>query len=308
MVYIWSRDFSLQNTCVTLGKFDGVHCGHRLLLRKLSEEKKRSGRMSVVFTFDFHPGMFFGDSAKLIYTQEEKKAILSECGVDVLVAYPFTKQTSETEAEDFIADILVGQLGAEYITVGTDNHFGHNRRGDVNMLMRYAEKFGYGFSACRKVEYAGEEISSTRIRAQLAAGNMEEAAEMLGACYHVTGRVEHGKSLGRTLGFPTINVIPPEEKLLPPNGVYMTKTKLPEGEFFGVTNIGVRPTVGEQERAWVETFLFDYEGDCYGKTAKTEFLHFERPEFKFADVAALRRQIEQDKEKGRTYFSLRERR
>lgn len=302
MEYIRSKDFSLQNTCVTLGKFDGVHRGHRLLLRRLAEEKKKNGRTSVVFTFDFHPGMFFGDSAKLIYTEEEKKEVLAECGVDVLVAYPFTKETSATEAEDFIADILAGQLGAKYIAVGTDNRFGHNRRGDVRMLAQYAEKFGYAFTACEKVQYAGEEVSSTRIRAQLAAGNMEEAAEMLGDFYHVAGIVEHGRQLGRTLGFPTINLIPPAEKLLPPKGVYMTRTTLPDGVFYGITNIGVRPTVGEQERTWVETCLFDYEGDCYGKFAKTEFLHFERAERKFADVGELRQQIARDKEKGRAYF------
>lgn len=302
MEYIRAKDFSLQNTCVTIGKFDGVHLGHRLLLEKLAEKKRETGGRSVVFTFDFHPGMFFGGSFKLIDTEEEKKEILAGCGVDVLVAYPFTGQTSAMEAEDFIAKILAGQLGAKFIAVGEDNRFGHNRRGDARMLARLKEDFGYDLAVCERVQYQGEAISSTRIREQVEAGNMEEAAAMLGANYHVAGVVEHGRGVGRTLGFPTVNLVPPGEKLLPPNGVYMTKTTLPDGVFCGVTNVGVRPTFGAGEQTWVETFLLDYGGECYGKPARTEFLHFEREERKFANGGELRRQIEKDKEKCRAYF------
>lgn len=302
MDYICAKDFSLKNTCVTIGKFDGVHLGHRLLLERLAGEKQETGGRSVVFTFDFHPGMFFGSSRKLIYTEEEKKEILSGCGVDVLVAYPFTEATSAVEAEDFIADILVGQLGASFIAVGEDNRFGHNRRGDARMLARFGKAFGYGLSVCERVKYAGEAISSTRIREQITAGGMEEAARMLGSYYHVAGEVVHGRGMGGTLGFPTINLIPPPDKLLPPNGVYMTRTILPEGVFFGVTNVGVRPTVGVQEETWVETCLLDYRGDCYGKHVKTEFLHLERKEMRFLDVSLLREQVLRDLDSCRAYF------
>lgn len=302
MEYICTRDFSLQNTCVTIGKFDGVHLGHRLLLEKLSGEKKRTGGKIVVFTFDFHPGIFFGSHAKLIYTAEEKKALLSECGVDALVAYPFTKETSTMEAEDFIAEILAGQLGAKFVAVGEDNRFGHNRRGDAKMLEHFQKEFGYGLAVCERVGYAGEAISSTRIREQILLGRMEEAAHMLGSCYFVAGNILHGKKLGGTLGFPTINLIPPKEKLLPPNGVYMTRTCLPAGTFLGVTNVGVRPTVGRQEEVWVETCLLDYSGDCYGELAKTEFLHFERPERKFEEIGMLRDQIARDQKRCQAYF------
>lgn len=303
MEYIRARDFSLQNTCVTIGKFDGVHVGHRLLLGRLAQEKQKNGGKSVVFTFSFHPGMFFDGGLKLIYTEEEKKAVLAGCGVDVLVAYPFTGETSAMEAEDFIKDILAGQLNAKFIAVGEDNRFGHNRRGDAGMLARHAEDFGYGLAVCERVRYAGEAVSSTRIREQIEVGNMEEAAAMLGANYHVAGTVMHGRGLGRTLGFPTLNLVPPEEKLLPPNGVYMTKTILPDGVFCGVTNVGVRPTFGEGNRAWVETCLLDYAGDCYGKHVRTEFLHFSRGERKFADAEQLRRQVAKDKENCRAYFA-----
>ncbi len=303
MDYLCAKDVSLQDTCVTIGKFDGVHLGHRLLLEKLSVEKQRAGGKSVVFTFDFHPGMFFGSSGKLIYTQEEKKEILAGCGVDVLVAYPFTELTSAVEAEDFIADILIGQLGAKFIAVGEDNRFGHNRRGDARMLKGFQKDFGYGLAVCERVKYAGEAISSTRIREQIIAGNMEEAAQMLGSRYHVAGEVGRGRGLGGTLGFPTINLIPPQEKLLPPNGVYMTRTTLPDGVFFGVTNVGLRPTVGVQDKPWVETCLLNYRGDCYGKQVKTEFFHFEREERRFLDVSLLREQVLRDMESCRAYFA-----
>ena len=259
----------------------------------------------MVFTFDFHPGMFFGGNEKLIYTDQEKEAILKACGVDVLIAYPFTEKTSAMEAEDFIREILVGRLGASFIAVGEDNRFGHKRRGDAGMLLRYSEDFGYGLCACRKVQYGGEAVSSTRIRRTILLGDMEEAGRMLGACFHVVGEVGHGKSLGKTLGFPTLNLVPPAKKLLPPNGVYMTRTTLPAGVFDGITNVGVRPSVGAQENPWVETFLLGYDGECYGEIAKVEFLHFCRPEQNFGSVEMLRQQIARDLDGCYSYFGHR---
>lgn len=302
---IRTEDFSLQNTCVTIGKFDGVHLGHRLLLEKIYNKKQETGGKSVVFTFDFHPGMFFGGNEKLIYTDQEKEAILKACGVDVLIAYPFTEKTSAMEAEDFIREILVGRLGASFIAVGEDNRFGHKRRGDAGMLLRYSEDFGYGLCACRKVQYGGEAVSSTRIRRTILLGDMEAAGGMLGACFHVVGGVGHGKSLGKTLGFPTLNLVPPAKKLLPPNGVYMTRTTLPAGVFDGITNVGVRPSVGAQENPWVETFLLGYDGECYGEIAKVEFLHFCRPEQNFGSVEMLRQQIARDLDGCYSYFGHR---
>lgn len=302
MDYICAEDFLLQHTCVTIGKFDGVHLGHRLLLEKLSRQKQKTGQKSVVFTFDFHPGLFFGSSEALLYTAQEKKALLESCGVDVLIAYPFTKKTSAMEAEDFISDLLVRKLGASFIAVGEDNHFGHHRRGDVAMLAHFQKSLGYELCVCKKVQYAGEAISSTRIRQTILQGDMDKANKMLGGAFHVSGIVQHGRSLGRTLGFPTINLKVPKEKLLPPNGVYITRTRLREGTFCSVTNVGVRPSVGTEETLWVETCLLDYQGDCYGETAIVEFLHFVRPEKKFGSLDELRLQIAQDKEACRQYF------
>lgn len=304
MEYINSTDFKLQHTCVTLGKFDGIHRGHRLLLSQLEEKKREYGGKSVVFTFDFHPGMLFSNNnIPLIYTEQEKREMLREAGVDVLIAYPFTKETSGMEAEDFIRSILVEKLGVKALAVGADNRFGHNRRGNAEMLKSFGKEYGFLVTACDKVREGGEIISSSRIRRELLDGHIETANLLLGMPYHVTGMVTHGKQLGRKLGFPTINLIPEEGKLLPPRGVYATRTLLPEGYYEGITNVGIRPTVGEQNRAWVETSLFGYNGDCYGSNVKIEFYHYMRPELRFPDVTALQQQLQKDKELGKAFFS-----
>lgn len=303
MEYINAKDFQLYNTCVTLGKFDGIHLGHRRLLNELSQQKK-SDWQSVVFTFDFHPGMLLaGKEQQVIYTQEEKQEILAGLGIDVLIAYPFSAETAAIPAEEFISRILAGQLDMRWIAVGKDNRFGHKRRGDVAMLQAFAEEAGYGVSAVDKVRLGGEIVSSTRIREELLAGRIEQANELLGAPYHIRGTVEHGKKLGRTIGVPTLNVIPSAEKLLPPRGVYATRTTIDGKEYIGMTNIGVRPTVGEQKLPWIETNLFDFGRECYGLGVSTSFYHYLRPEQRFESVEHLRAQLEQDKEEIRRYFT-----
>ncbi|MBQ9119164.1 MAG: bifunctional riboflavin kinase/FAD synthetase [Lachnospiraceae bacterium] len=303
MEYISAKEFQLHNTCVTLGKFDGIHLGHRRLLAELAD-KKKNGWKSVVFTFDFHPGMLLaGKEQQVIYTREEKQAILAKLGVDVLVAYPFSKETAAIPAEDFISEILVGQLDMRWIAVGKDNRFGHNRRGDATMLSQYAAQYEYGVSAVDKVRLDGDIVSSTRIREELLDGKIEQVNRLLGAPYHVRGSVEHGRRIGHTIGVPTLNLIPPAEKLLPPRGVYATKTWIDGREYLGMTNIGVRPTVGEQEVPWVETNLFDYDQECYGAEVCTDFYHYLRAEQRFANVEQLKQQLMQDREAILHYFA-----
>ncbi len=302
MEYISSSSFSLRNTCVTLGKFDGLHLGHRKLFALLEEEKRRSGCQSVVLAFDFRPGMFQEKKGfRFIYTEEEKKLLLAQAGIDCYISYPVTRETSGMEAEDFIRQILVEQLDARLIAVGEDNRFGHNRRGDAAMLRKFSLEGGFRVEALPKVRLDGETVSSTKIREELQRGNLERANAMLGAAYHIVGTVEQGRRLGRTLGFPTLNIIPPAKKLLPPFGVYASVTELGGERYAGVTNVGVRPTVGQQKRAWVETHLFDVQRDCYGELVQTELLHFLRPEQSFPDTEALREQLTRDIAAGRRY-------
>lgn len=303
MEYIYGKtDFRFYNTCVTLGKFDGLHKGHQRLFEELSTYEKH-GLTSVMFTFDYHPGNLFSEKEiDLIYTEEEKRRLLERSGPNILISYPFTEETASMEPEDFIKDVLMEKLNAQAIVVGVDYRFGKQRRGDVMMLEKYQEVFGYDLIVCEKLTYDGKIVSSTRIREELKKGNMESVNAMLGHPYTIMGEVVHGKKLGRTLGIPTINQVPPEHKLLPPNGVYASVTRFEGKRYFGVTNIGTKPTVTGEKVTGVETFLFDYKGDLYGKNVDVEIYAYERPEYKFNNLQELADYMQKDVIFAKEYF------
>lgn len=302
MRYIDHTEFKLKNTAVSLGKFDGLHQGHRRLFEAIQKEQKK-GLSGVVFSFLTPPGIFLENKEiKLIYTEEEKRALLEKIGMDVLVSYPFDRSSLSMEPEDFIRNILVEKLDAKVICVGSDFRFGHNRRGDAELLKKLSSVYGYQLQVFEKVEMEGSAVSSTRIREELSRGNMELAARLLGEPYSITGEVIHGRKLGRTIGMPTINLALSEEKLLPPNGVYASITEI-DGTFYqGVTNIGVKPTVGAEKQRLAETYIFDYQGDLYGRVLRVSLYAYERPELKFASVEELKQQMEKDREFGKAYF------
>ena len=200
MIYSDLENVRLHHTAVALGKFDGMHKGHQLLFDKLASYKAR-GLMTVIFTFSFHPAsLLTGKRQQVIYTREEKRRILSTFGADVLVEFPFTKETAHMLPGDFIKNVLVDTLGAQAVVVGNDFHFGYQRSGDVAFLRENAEKYAYTVDSQEKVCFEGAEISATRIREEISQGNMEEAYEMLGRRYSVSGVVVHGKGNGRTKG------------------------------------------------------------------------------------------------------------
>lgn len=299
-----TTDFQLNNSVVTLGKFDGLHIGHQLLVNHITR-LKREGYQSVMFTFSLHPMNLFSEKElKLIYTSDEKCKRLEELGVDVLVVYPFSLQTASLEAKDFIQQVLVNQLDAKVIVVGSDYRFGHNRVGDVKMLQDYADEYGYEVVVYDKVLYDNEEVSSTRVRNEIANGNMELVANLLGKPYSILGTVEHGRKIGRTIGMPTANLIPSSSKLLPPNGVYASKTRILDQVYKGVTNVGYKPTVGGESILGVETYLFDYSGDIYGKEIEVELYHYQRAEQKFLSIDVLKEQMKKDIVNAREYFHL----
>jgi len=289
MDYTMDRD-----TAVTLGKFDGLHRGHQQLIRRICAQKER-GLESVVVTVWPDP------SARALLTKGEKKLRLCEMGVQWWMDCPFLPQISRMEPEDFVKDILAAKLRAKYIAVGEDFHFGYQRKGDWRLLRSLEKELGYELEVVEKETYEGSEISSSRVRAALEKGDMELVQTLLGYPYTVQGEVLHGRHIGRTLGMPTTNLIPSAGKLLPPNGVYATVTHLDGKKRYGITNIGYKPTVGEYFRG-VETYLFDFDGDLYGKNITVELHAFERPERKFASMEALREQMHRDIEFGRKYF------
>lgn len=276
-------------TAITVGKFDGVHMGHRKLLEAVCAEKEQ-GHLACVLSF--LPKL--EDGRNIIYTKEEQRILCEEIGADILAEYTLDATMRELSPERFIKEILCEKLNAKVVVTGEDFRFGKDRTGDVALLQKLAVKYGFKTICVPKVETEGNRISSTRIRELLSVGKIEEANGILGQPYFVYGEVKSGKQLGRTIGFPTINVLPPAEKLLPAYGVYVTRTKVGDAWHSGITNVGSRPTVDDHRNVSVETYLIDFDGDLYGQYVKTEFLRFLRPEQKFESVEALKQAIQKD--------------
>lgn len=280
-----------EGAAVTLGKFDGLHRGHQKLLNRILEKKEYK---SVMFTINSRKSGFLLDTA-------EKRKFLEQQGLACLIECPFVPEISGMEAETFVKKVLVDRLGAKYIAVGSDFRFGHNRLGDAKLLQELQVKYGFQAEVIEKETYCGREISSTYVKEALEAGKMELAGELLGYPFFVSGEVRYGRQLGRQLGIPTANLVPAAEKMLPPNGVYFSRTAVDGSIYTGVTNIGYKPTVGS-ETCGVETHLFDFSGDLYGKKIKTELWKYQRPEMKFSSVDALKAQMEADLSSGKEYF------
>lgn len=299
-----STDFNLKNSAVTLGKFDGLHQGHRLLIDEVLSLKSK-GYSSVMFTFLYHPyNLISENEIKLIYTEEEKLQKLKASGLDVLISYPFSQETKNIEPEDFIREILVDKLDAKVIVVGSDFRFGKNRRGNVDMLKSMENKYGFRVISFEKKRWRDTVISSSTIRHELEKGNMEEANAMLGEPFNIHGKVLHGRKIGRTLGMPTTNLTPAQSKLLPPCGVYTSRTIIDGISYPGMTNIGYKPTVGAEKYKGVETYIYDFDKDLYGQEVDVELLSYERPEIKFDSLEDLKRRMDEDLAFGRRYFEI----
>lgn len=296
-----TTEFHLENkSAVALGKFDGIHLGHRRLLERVLEQKSR-GLWTVVFTFDTSAASFFGGETKELSTREEKRAVFSRLGIDVLIEFPLNRETAATEPAEFVARYLAEQMQTAYLCAGPDISFGKGGAGDYKLLSEYAGTCGYQVELIDKVRVDGEEVSSTRVRQAVRAGEMEKVSAMLGAPYCVSGKVVHGRQLGRKLGMPTANILPDARKLLPPNGVYYSRAGLGDRIYRGISNVGCKPTVSEEKIMGVETYLYDFSGEVYDRDMTVELMAFRRAERAFESVEALRWQIEADVEAGRSF-------
>lgn len=297
-----TTEFQLEKpSAVALGKFDGIHLGHRRLLDKVLEQRKR-GFQAVVFTFDTQAVSFFGGDEKELSTRDEKRAAFAQMGIDVLIEFPLNRDTAATEPLTFVSRYLAEQMRMVYLCAGPDISFGKGGAGDYALLAAYAKEYDYQVELIDKVRVDGEEVSSTRVREAVRAGRMEDAARMLGAPYGISGSVMHGRALGRRLGMPTANLLPDAGKLLPPNGVYYSQVLLDGQVWRGITNVGCKPTVSDEQVMGVETYLYDFEGEIYDREITVELLAFRREERTFDSVEALRSQIKADVEAGRNAF------
>ncbi len=277
--------FRLERSAVCLGKFDGIHRGHRLLLKKVCEKE---GTVPTVFTLSMRP------DAEKIYDQREKDRILAGLGIRREVVFPFDRETKNMLPEEFIREILVRRMDVRYICVGADFHFGKNRMGDVSTLEKFQSVYGYELEIVPKLREGDSVISSTLIREYMERGEIKKANRLLGEPYFIQGRVAHGQEIGRTLDFPTANLEPAAGKKLPRQGVYATTVSIGDAVFSGVTDVGTKPTVGKFSIG-VETCILDFDGNLYGKEITVSFHDFLRDEVRFESVEKLREQIERDR-------------
>lgn len=282
----------LSNSAVTLGKFDGIHRGHQKLVEKILEQKSQ-GALAVLFAFDV--------SSKMILSRDERYHLLDQMGVDVLLECPLNDRIRHMKAESFVKEILIGDLQASFVAVGEDYRFGYERKGTPRLLENLGKKYGFQTDILPKEMDGRRKVSSTYIREELKRGNMEKFQNLMGMNFFMEGMVEHGRGLGHKKLLPTANLIPASEKLMPPNGVYVTLSHFADRTYEGITNIGWKPTV-DGSFLGVETYLFDCDEDLYGQDCKVEFLHYQRPEHKFDSLETLKRQLLQDEENGREYF------
>ena len=304
------RQFNIADrTAVAIGKFDGIHMGHQKLLAHILD-KKQKGMKAAIFTFDPSPAVFFKlkrgegkDLPKQLLTKEEKRRKFEALGIDILVEFPMDDETAHIEPEAFIRDYLHTKMNAAYIAAGDDLSYGYKGKGDFALLNSLAEELGYRTHAIKKLQMFERNISSSFIKEEISKAEMERAAALLGEDYYVGGTVEHGKKLGRTIGFPTVNLLPPDEKCLPPNGVYFSEVRIEGKTYQGMTNIGCRPTVSNNGQISVETFIYDMNEDLYGKYLEIALKTFHRSEMKFEGVQQLQAQMNMDLEAGRNFFA-----
>ena len=290
--YIPGKKLGLGRLAVALGFFDGVHLAHRELISRTVAEAKLCGIKSAVFTFTSE-GRQLKSSAARIYSTEEKLDIISSLGVDVAIVADFGAVCSMS-ADEFISDVLIGDLDAQTVFAGYNFRFGRGASGDAEALLRGMEANGRGAKILDEYDFSGTPLSSSRIRVALDAGELEPANEMLGAPYRLRAAVVHGRGEGRKMGIPTVNADIPDTRVMPKRGVYRTAVAIDGRLFSAITNVGTCPTFGER-RLHAETYIIDFDGDLYGRELNVYFLGFLRDERVFASAKELTEQIERDK-------------
>lgn len=281
---------------LTLGNFDGVHRGHQQILARVVERARSRGGTSIVVTFQPHPAAVLAPSRApaLITNLRTRLGRIADSGIDVTFVQRFTTEFSRITAEDFVRRLLVDRLNVKEIVVGHRVTFGNRRAGDAELLRRLGRECGFEVEVIGPVEAEGIEVSSSAVREAIVAGDFERAQILLGHGVSVSGRVVHGHHRGKSLGFPTAN-LRVTSLVLPPDGVYAVEVRIKDRRYGGVANLGKRPTFGEHERG-LETYVFDFDGDLYGRLLEVTFVEQLRGEFKFPSVDALVEQIARDAE------------
>ena len=293
-----------RNRVIALGFFDGVHKGHGALLRRATQQAEELGCIPAAFTFDAPPTqVILGQKPALLTTPTERADLMRRLyGIQDVVVAHFDDRMMHMNWRDFVVEILVKRHNAIHLVAGHDYRFGYRGEGTPERLMTLCSELGIGCDIISPVEVDHIRISSSYIRTLVAQGEMERAMEFLGHPYTLTDQVRHGKRIGTRLGFPTMNLQLPPESVVPAFGVYATRVWVDGTAYLAATNVGVRPTVGDDRPVTVEGSLMDFSGDLYGKTVRMEFYRRIRPEQKFDSLDELRTHIARDVQTVRTYF------
>jgi len=288
----------VKNAVVTIGTFDGVHLGHRKIISRIKEIAEETGGETVILTFFPHPRMIIhpeDQNLKMINTMAEKAMLLEQLGVDHLIITPFSRDFSNQTAEEYIRDILIGKIGTKKIVIGYDHRFGKDRQGGLSELQALSSTYGYEVIEIPEQDIHDVAISSTRIRAALLEGDIDLANEFLGYPFFITGKVNRGDQIGRTIGYPTANILVEEPyKLIPKEGIFAVKVHLQDGEHKGMGYIGHRPTINGMTRN-IEVNIFDFNRDIYGEPIGMDLVHYVREDMKLNSLKELTDQLAKDK-------------
>ena len=290
-----------ENTVLTVGTFDGVHAGHRVLIRKVIEEAEKIDARSVIVTFDPHPREILNPGKggiRYLTSLEERCDLLADMGIDLMVVIPFDRDFSLLTSADFVKDIVWKKIGVSRFIIGYDHQFGRDREGSIETIQKFGEKLGFESMVVSKYEVGDKAVSSTKIRNALEKkGNLEEAAKFLERYYLLTGTVVQGDQRGKQIGFPTANIIPSHsKKVIPKNGVYAVWVQFQDSFYKGVMNIGNKPTFGGREKS-IETHILDFDRDIYGEFLRIQMVQRIRDEVKFSSADELKKQIRTDRDK-----------
>lgn len=298
----------LINPVLTIGTFDGIHLGHQKIIKNLIRESRSTNSDSVLLTFFPHPRMVLfpeNNNLQLIQTQEEKYNKLAEQGLKNIIVHPFSNKFSKLTALEFIEEIIVKKIRAKKIIIGYDHQFGNSREGNINFLREYSDKFGYEVIEIPAKEIDEINVSSTKIRTALNEGDIETANLFLNSAFEINGIVVHGNKIGRSINFPTANIeIDDKNKIIPKNGVYAVKVFLNEKYFFGMLNIGTRPSISKQLSKTIEVNIFDFDEMIYDLPINITFYKHIREEKYFSNLEELKSQLQLDASFIRAFFEL----
>lgn len=287
---------SQQPLALSIGMFDGVHIGHQEIIKKLHQVAENQNLIPSILTFTPHPRLVFNPDDDLCFlnTSKEKNELLQHTGIQHLFIQEFDKDFRNLTGEEFIKEILVKKLNVKYLIIGYDHSFGKNRSGNFELLQKFSSEFGYQVEKIEEININHHTISSTQIRNALSEGNIQKANEMLGYFYPLSGKVIHGKKLGRTIGYPTANIEVEDRKLLPKKGAYIVEVYIDNQRYKGMLSVGTNPTVGG-EKLSVEVYILDFNENIYDKEIKVLFREFLHEEIKFENIEQLIKRLDEDK-------------